>query len=59
MVVPTWPKMKYRKICWTATGRPCFILKTLSNQVLKLGKFVGIQRKAVGSHHIVLGTPLR
>lgn len=32
-----------------ATGRRCFILKILYNQVLKLGKFVGIQRKGVVS----------
>lgn len=59
MGAPTWPKTKYRKTCWTATGRRCSISKILSNQVLKLGKFVGIRRKGIGSHHVVLGTLLR
>lgn len=49
-----WPKMKCRKICWMATGHRCFTLKILYNQVLKLGKFVGIQRKGLVSHHVEL-----
>lgn len=51
-----WPKMKFRRTCWMATGRRCSTSRTHYNQVLRLGNPWAGGGGARRGHRVVVGT---